>query len=369
MRRKTIIDGLQKITTDIQNSGVVDLMQGIIQRAEKKDSALNILPVFQSLLLSYHTYSEDERHLVNLLEISRVYTVDFWTPFLEKTTDNNFPTHLYPMYGALQSALVISGRFVNILKNDRVEIVLANDPKAPQILRDKDLLTLILPETNDQFSSPARVAFAIEAVDLLYKAYAQMFGLETGDLVILSCDSGSDKSFDFTGLPQVIQSVKDTVFGIWDRIVFHSHSQQHANLKLIAESLPVYEKIGQMVDSKSMSPEQGEILRRQVIAAATKFIEAGATIPELDSRALNSPRELMAPERKLLAGPSQQASPANTSDTAPRPRSEEQANESYLLKRIEELEAEIQKKSSAPKPAKRKLTAKTIRKPTTTSKN
>ncbi|KIQ02251.1 hypothetical protein RU07_12475 [Agrobacterium tumefaciens] len=339
MRRKTIINGLEKIASDLRHSEASEIISKLIQR-ETRDSAPSILPAFQKLSLAYNSYSEDEQIILAKLGLHQLYTAEFWALFVDKTGDS-FSGQVYGIYGRIQEAYAIADRFSDLLRSERLETVLTNDPKAPLILRDKEILTLILPETSEQFSSPARIAFAIEAVDSFYKAYASIHGLDATDIVILSCDSGSDKSFDFTGVPQIIHSVKELIFGIWDRIVFHGHSQQEANLKLIAESLPVYETINHMVENKAMSPEQGEILRRQVLAASTKFIEAGATIPELDARAVNSPREIMAPERKLLAGPTQQLAPEKP------PTSVSYGDEAAMRQRIEELEAEARKRPAA----------------------
>src|SRR5262249_35256582 len=75
------------------------------------------------------------------------------------------------------------------------------------------------------------------------------------------------------------------------------------HIDLIAKSLPVIERITEMETLQKISPEQAEILRRQVVGGCKKFSESGAMIPEISEAAVINPRVLLAPEPKLLVGP------------------------------------------------------------------
>ena len=132
-----------------------------------------------------------------------------------------------------------------------------------------------------------------------------------GDLIVLACDSGSDKSFDFLGLAKVMKEVKEIIIAIWDRRVFHRQRHVSESLSLIAESLPILEKIEQLRENGSIEKEQAELLKRKTISGATQFIEAGAIIPEFESASTHSPEQLMKPEPKLLVSPWSETSHAN----------------------------------------------------------
>ena len=71
-------------------------------------------------------------------------------------------------------------------------------------------LLLILPEDGGKFSSPQRLASAIESVNILYEAFAELNVQSSTDLVVKSCDSGLDKVFEFHGLPDIMAKVKGT---------------------------------------------------------------------------------------------------------------------------------------------------------------
>ena len=139
-------------------------------------------------------------------------------------------------------------------------------------------------------------------------------------MILLACDSGSDKSFDFLGLAKLVEMVKEIILSLWDRVVFFREKQMGERIDLIAKSLPVIERIVEMEKLNHLAPEQAEILRRNIVSGVEKFIQAGAIIPEVESHSRYNPRQLMAPEPKLLAMPttsvsqhSESHTPSNTS--------------------------------------------------------
>ena len=173
----------------------------------------------------------------------------------------------------------------------------------PKAFKDKALLSVIVIEENNQFSSPARLIKALESISNLYSVIATIEDENENELIVLACDSGSDKSFDFLGLAKITEQVKDLIIAIWDRRVFYRQKLASENLSLVAESLPILEKINQLCLDGSLEREQAEMLKRQTILGATQFLEAGLTIPELEAVSSHNPRQLMKPEPKLLVSP------------------------------------------------------------------
>src|SRR5438874_445310 len=119
-------------------------------------------------------------------------------------------------------------------------------------------------------------------------------------LIVLACDSGSDKSFDLLGAAKVIAGVKELILSLWDRIVFYREAQIAQRLELVTASLPILEKLSHLQNSNAIAPEQAELLRRKVLDGVGQLIASGATIPEMGGRSHVDPRQLMAPEPKLL---------------------------------------------------------------------
>ncbi|MEW8383370.1 MAG: hypothetical protein AB2704_16075, partial [Candidatus Thiodiazotropha taylori] len=173
----------------------------------------------------------------------------------------------------------------------------------PEELKGKSLISVLVVEDKGQFSSPKRLTYALDAISNLYSVFAIIEGEGANDLIVLACDSGSDKSFDFLGLAKLTEQVKETIIAIWDRRVFYRQRHVSESLSLISESLPIIEKISELKESGKLEPEQAELLKRQAIAGATQFIEAGAIIPELEGVSSHSPKQLLKPEPKLLVSP------------------------------------------------------------------
>lgn len=166
-----------------------------------------------------------------------------------------------------------------------------------------DVLTVQVIESPRRFSTPTRLATLLESMDALYGACAVLEGAEPGGLSVISCDSGSDKTFELMGAAPVIAALRALLLSVWDRVVFYRELPAAQRYRHAAESLPVLERIRERQAQGQMEPEQAELLRRRVVEGTGKFLVSGATIPELQERAYANPRTLMAPAPKLLAPP------------------------------------------------------------------
>ena len=164
----------------------------------------------------------------------------------------------------------------------------------------RQILTVILPENHREISSPERLIKALDSIQLFYNVFAKLEDVDSSELSIAAIDSGSDKSFDFLGAAQLMSSVKELIIELWDRIVFYRERKLHEKLDLVAKSLPILERINALEKEDKMGKEQCELLRRAIIDGANKFISSGAIIPEFQKNNYHNPRELMAPEAKLL---------------------------------------------------------------------
>ena len=173
----------------------------------------------------------------------------------------------------------------------------ASDKESPY--SGKEILSVILIEGRD-LSRPARLVNVLESIELLFQSCAVLTETPSESVTVIACDSGSDKSFDFLGAAKVMEALKEVILSLWDRIVFYRELQIAERLELVAQSLPIMEKIGILEQEKRLGREQAELLRRDVLSGVTKFVESGATIPELEERAHFSPRLLLSPVQKLL---------------------------------------------------------------------
>jgi hypothetical protein len=129
-------------------------------------------------------------------------------------------------------------------------------------LNESKILTVTVFEQNNLFSSPLRLANVLESINHLYTACALMNNESPSTLSVISCDSGSDKSFDFLGLAKIIECVERIISTLWDRVIFFREHQFEERLDLINKSLPIIEHIHKLEEQKQIDPELAEILRR-----------------------------------------------------------------------------------------------------------
>ena len=163
------------------------------------------------------------------------------------------------------------------------------------------VLSVTLPEEKGKASKPERIIQLIEAVSQLYEVCSEILdNSHIDEIVIVGCDSGSDKSFDFLGTAKAIACLKDLILEIFDRIAFFKEEQFSRRVELVKEVLPVYAQIGELERSNSIGPEAAELCRRKLSEGVAQFIEVGAIIPEMVPRTNVPPRLTMAPEPKLL---------------------------------------------------------------------
>ena len=161
-------------------------------------------------------------------------------------------------------------------------------------------MILILPEEGGKFSSPMRVAAAIESVSLLYEAFAELNVQSTTDLVMNSCDSGLDKVFEFRGLNDVIEKVKGLLLDLWDNVIYYRDKRFADRMEMSARNLRVLADIAGLEERNLLQKERAELLRRKFIAGTSKFFETGASIPEMNKFSTYLPRHLLAPKETLL---------------------------------------------------------------------
>ena len=87
---------------------------------------------------------------------------------------------------------------------------------------------------------------------------------------------------------------------MWDRVVFFRELQVQQRIRLVAEALPILERVSETERDQKIGPEQAAILRGQITTGVAKIASSGAVIPEMEATAHHEPRRLLAPQQKLL---------------------------------------------------------------------
>ena len=317
MRRDVLITAVKKISEDLEVSGLRAWLASLISTRRINSKATpdpvntECFDVFQKYSILSSSYGEVERSVLNVMNLRELSDSSYWVGLLDIDSNDVYKAHSNVRFAIDQLPKVLA-----LLSQDYVEEMKEGGSAIPSELKGKMVLSVVLVEDRGQFSSPARLIYALESMTKLYSVVAHLEGVGESDLAILAIDSGSDKSFDFLGLAKVMEEVKSILLGIWDRRVFHRHMHVSQCMDLIAKSLPIIERIEELKVSGALGVEQAEILKRKTLEGATQFLEAGAFIGEMGEPEAHSPRQLMRPEPKLLAGPmelgNQHAAPDET---------------------------------------------------------
>lgn len=317
MRRTVLTDACQHVLEALQSSGMSELFIHVRQLGpeDMKQFFIDAFNTHATYRVATARFGEAERKVAKILGLEKLEDHQWWAQAIEQSAERG-ARDIFLMAENISFAERQLPKLIGLIAPEDVpKEFYEKDPKK-RLKNEVSGITIILIEEKEQRSTPGRIIQALDSVHRLYEACAELENLPTDDLAVVACDSGSDKSFDLIGLSKPIEGVRKIVLDIWDRVVFYRETQGSHRIQNVAESLPVLDKISRLHENSSLSAEEAEILRRKVMEAATQFQEAGAVIPELYDSKTHEPRQLMAPEPKLLAKPRALAS-ANSEEEAP----------------------------------------------------
>jgi hypothetical protein len=254
-----------------------------------------VLETFKKYLFAAQQYNAAGRRVAEIFGLTQLEDASFWAHVISEGP----PEMIHKIFRSVHYAVDFLPALGELVLPDSSNDALSKEQAATG-QGSNPVLTLILPEGEHQHSRPLRISEALMGITHLYEAVATVESVAENTLIVLTCDSGSDKSFDLFGAAKVIAGVKEIILSLWDRIVFYREAQMAHRLELITASLPILEKVSHLQSNNTIAPEQAELLRRKVLDGVGQFIASGATIPEMGRRSHVDPRQLMAPEPKLL---------------------------------------------------------------------
>jgi hypothetical protein len=300
MLRREILRATSNVLAALEESRLTSLFDSV---ANKKDRN-RILSLFTGYIKLHDKLGDTEKRILSVLNLDCLSDVKFWTELIT-TEDEDMTEHCYD-HDVFHSIHFAQEHLPKILKLiERKSDAKAADNEKPKTNTSADelgLLSVTVIEDREK-STPERLVLVLQSIDGLYRACACLAGEQETGLCVESCDSGSDKAFDFLGVAKVVEFVKEIILSFWDRVVYFREDKTGRRLELVAQSLPILDQISEMKEAGKLEPERAELLKRQIVDSVTKFGTAGATIPEIDRATFHNPRQLMKPEPKLLVEP------------------------------------------------------------------
>jgi hypothetical protein len=292
----------------IHDIGITEAFSSFMHQKERSTNIdRDLIEALQEWIVFARTCTAAERRVIETMHLVILENADVWQFVLagSRATDT-----VEAAYQTLLCAFHHLRDLADLIRSDAIRQSQEPRSKDPR-LKGKEPITVIIMEEDDQFSTPQKLAQVLTSVADLYEVCLALNDPEirsytNGSLIVIACDSGSEKSFDLLGFATGIAGLKDIFHGLYDRIFFRREHQAGLQLDLIAKSLPIYEKLADLEKQGKMGPEQAELYRRKITNGTTQLVEARAMIPELEQRATAyDPRKLLGPDQKLLVGPTE----------------------------------------------------------------
>lgn len=298
MRRETLLKALARVRNDIAESGVIEMFDSATEHARTNRESEEWLSfaVFRSLSVAYSAYTEHEKEVIRILELEPLFEPTFWSQLAEAD-----PPILWEMRSTIRFAQKYVPRFAELITQENY--IRSTSDDVPEELKGKELITFILVEEQDQYSSPARIVHLLDGITMMYAGFTELRGQRSEDLIVLACDSGSDKSFDILGIAAAIREMKEAILAAFNYRLLYRQQQMSATVSLIAQSLPVVREIDKMAEDGVLDKDKAEIIKNNIMRGTTKLLESGAITEEMEAESHHSPRALMRPEQRLLAAP------------------------------------------------------------------
>ena len=339
MRRIELEHAIRALQAALNESGLLEIVTKPEQRKEDRNIQ-DVLSAMRSYAVHESRFDATTRTLAKIMDLSELGEVEMWLGLIRGDD---------PVLYMLRARLIFANEYL---------------PKITALLKQKDLtdflaaqtgpkdesnygtLRVIVLEESAQFSRPERLIQVLEAVTSLHDSCSRIQGVSSDQLTVLSCDSGSDKSFDFLGIAKIVEQIKEIIIALWERVAFFKERKLQAQVEALSETLPVLSTVTDMVNSNKLSKEEAEIVRRGILNGCKKFIAAGAIIPEIEEHSVHNPRVLMAPERKLLMPPTEapREDAKRPQPTPPTKGQEPSTQEGALLSRVQQLEEIVKKR-------------------------
>ncbi|HEX8599594.1 MAG TPA: hypothetical protein VF952_13900 [Chloroflexia bacterium] len=304
MAVRELIDALDISALAVSLHRTVNRFQSGLMRdpEETLRTTTNLLEALNSFGIRASRFSPRAKELLNILNLEYLTQPSTWQRLLEYESGDSYSLAV-DAYHQLESIRRFLPSFIELLSQGVVEDIKQESNSADGQRPGVEVLTVILIEQGGRFSKPERLIELLESIQGMYQVCSTILFEPSDDLSVIACDSGSDKSFDFLGAARVMDCVKEVLLGIWDNVAFRKERRLTQGIRAIGESLPVFEHIGVLEQEQKLPSEDAERLRHKLLSSIDKFIDVGATTPEINNRAQYDPRLLMSPAPKLLAGP------------------------------------------------------------------
>lgn len=300
MRRMEIVEASKNVLDAIRESLVYEAFEKTLREGPQEGEAFNayLMSRLHEYSLRAKDYGPIEQKIADILHLNSITDAEKW-PEVVYTREGK-PGTLFVWNRYLSFAVNYLPLFLELIKPDYLAATQKSGEELTGEYEGKAVLTTMLIEDSKHPPTTDRIIDLISSVSSLYDTSTMLLKHPTVHLIMVGCDAGSEKAFEFLGAAKVMAMVKEILLSLWDRIMFFRERQIAQRVELVAKSLPAINDIWTLENENKIGHEEAELLRIKLVDSVQKFIMCGAVIPEMLERSTFDPHELMMPEPKLL---------------------------------------------------------------------
>jgi hypothetical protein len=230
--RQKISRSIKNVINAFDESATLLILENMVTSRDKDSTNEKTLSSFQHLMHLSKSFGKAEWEIISIFNIDALFNISFWSSLI-----TNEDIHSTGILDSLRRLNFMSEHLPKMMKLLERDVDILKEKLTTKNVENsgnrKGLLTIILAE-EIEYSSSSRLVLALESIKGLYDALSIIENVDNIQLSVISCDSGSDKSFDFLGAAKSIEAVKEIILGLWDKVIFYKEDKTNKKLELIS---------------------------------------------------------------------------------------------------------------------------------------
>ncbi|MCH8033216.1 MAG: hypothetical protein IH950_05585 [Bacteroidetes bacterium] len=193
-------------------------------------------------------------------------------------------------------------RWFRMIESSKIWQKLTTPIELLDTTKHKDLITLNIKQSKDDATS---IELIIEVLDLFEKTYLSIADIykidKAGKLTLVKIESGSGIRIDLRGIGEAVKYLKEFILESWHKIRHKRVEEVIENNKAILTSIKTIQYIDESEKNDSLTHEEAERFKHNIIKSTLGLFEHGAVIAEIpDQEVVDNTKLLESFSPKLL---------------------------------------------------------------------